>query len=251
MFHYHPERITVGTCYRYTKSNIDGTYPAIVSLYIASRTHIDVVKREPYSPVLAYVQADIDWDVFGATHLHSWHVIEGGLLRTQGSNQWINDTYTAYIGTGSFPAKVKHPLFNYNFDLSDLNVIYRHLEDPETTLDFGIVEPNWERIIAEDFRPEGQQADVLLYKPAQLAYIDRADFKGTPCYHYTLTLEGQTGQAWFAVEGRHIVCIEHPYRDNPTWNSFKLELLTIEPMSKGEWNRYVLDELERAQTYEG
>lgn len=251
MFRYQPERITVGTCYRYTKSNIDGTFPAIVSVYVASRTHIDVIKREPYSEVLAYVQADFDWDVFGVTNIHSWHVVEGGHLSGQAGGQWIGDTFTMYIGPGIFPVKVTPPMFNYNFDLSDLNMMYRHLDNPEADIDFSIIEPNWELLMAQTVNPVGEHANMVLFKPARLTYKGQADFKGTLCYRYDLTLEGQTGQAWFAVEGRHIVCIEHPYRDNPTWESFKLELLTIESMTKGDWNRYILEELERAQTYEG
>ena len=60
LFRYQPEKIEVGTLYHYQKSNLDGSNAANISIYTASKNHVEVLKVEQNSDVLAYVTADFN-----------------------------------------------------------------------------------------------------------------------------------------------------------------------------------------------
>ena len=83
LFKYQPEKIEVGTLYHYQKSNMDGSNPAAISIYTASKTHLEVLKVERNSEVLVYVTADMNWDLFCPDHMLSWHVLPDGSLKLQ------------------------------------------------------------------------------------------------------------------------------------------------------------------------
>ncbi|MDP6513010.1 MAG: hypothetical protein QF878_07480, partial [SAR202 cluster bacterium] len=46
LFEYRPEKIKIGAVYHYVKSSIDGGNPADVSIYVAARDRVEVLKIE-------------------------------------------------------------------------------------------------------------------------------------------------------------------------------------------------------------
>ncbi len=243
---YQPEKIKIGTVYHYVKSNIDGTNPADVSIYVASKQRVEVLKIEQGSTLPAYVTADFDWGSFSAVHLDSWHIVEDGSLRRQLESRLSleHNTYTAYLGDGEFSADIGHyPLHNYNFDFTSFNFIFRHLTDPEREFAIGVVEPNWDVILSPDFNPTGKSTDVLRYKgKASIEYIGADTYHDVDCRKYRISgegLENQVGFFWVNMEDGHFECFEHPHPDNPAWDSFKFELRSIELMSSAEWKGFI------------
>ena len=59
-FSFHPELIDPGTVYQYIKSNIDGSYPARIFIYVRDHDHLDVLKFEEHGLDAALVQAHMD-----------------------------------------------------------------------------------------------------------------------------------------------------------------------------------------------
>ena len=257
-FRYLPDRIRRGWRYRYTKSNLDGSHPAIVSIYVATGTHIEVIKREPGSQTLAYVTADPDWTLFSAAYMTSWHIHPDGSMTPQAFSD-INTaarTYNVYLGQATFPAIVPtFPVHNYNFDFISLNFTFPHLIDPEAPFQVGVVEPDWQVINAPGFAPTGVTRDVLVYRgQADIVYGGREAYQGTPCRKYRISGPGmgnEVGFIWADETLGHWVNFEHPHPDNPAWSSFKFELLSLDQITLGQWRRYINEELEAAQTYEG
>jgi|TARA_Y100000294_G_scaffold177868_1_gene205331 hypothetical protein len=246
LFEYQPEKIKIGTVYHYVKSNIDGTNPADVSIYVASRQRVEVLKIEQGSTLPAYVTADFDWESFSAVRLDSWHIIEDGSLRRQLESHLSreNNTYTAYLEGGIFSADVGHyPLHNYNFDFISFNFIFRHLIDPEQKFAIGVVEPNWDVILSPDFSPTGEATDVLRYKgKALIEFLGADTYRDVDCRKYRISGEGmdeQVGFFWANIEHGHFENFEHPHPDNPAWDSFKFDLRSIEYMTLAEWKEFI------------
>ncbi|MDP6715609.1 MAG: hypothetical protein QF368_13420 [SAR202 cluster bacterium] len=248
LFEYRPEKIKIGAVYHYVKSSIDGGNPADVSIYVAARDRVEVLKIEQGSSTPAYVTADFDWESFSAIRLDSWHIVEDGSLRRQLESHLSLEcnTYTAHLGDGVFPADIKHyPLHNYNFDFISFNFIFRHLINPEQDVEIGVVEPNWDVIGSPGFSPTGEAANVLLYKgKALIEYLGNDRCHDKDCRKYRISgkgMENQEGFFWVNKDNGHFENFEHPHRDNPGWDSFNFELRSTEEMTSEEWKNFIAD----------
>ncbi|MCJ7622238.1 MAG: hypothetical protein MUO76_01955, partial [Anaerolineaceae bacterium] len=252
LFKYQPEKIDVGQIYHYIKSNLDGTNPAKVSIYIASKSHIEVLKVEPESEVLAYVTADMNWENFSADHLLAWHILPDGKLSPQVvSALSVKDhTFTIWRGTAAYPAPVRHyPIHNYNFDFISLNFVFRHLIDPYQDFEIGIVEPNWDLVMSPGFDESGENSEVFLYTgKAKVEYLGDDIYRDVECHKYRISGKGlrdQEGFIWVNREKGYFENLEHPHPDNPVWDSLNMELQSTGFMSTGDWHKYIDDEREQ------
>ena len=247
VFRYQPEKIQVGTVYRYCKSNLDGSWPAIVSIYLASRTHVEVIKREPESTVMAYVVADMNWELFSPDHMDSFHMLPNGDLRLQVNLSHVDRVDYAYLkGTEARTPIDLYPVHNYNFDFISFNLTFRHLVDPKSRFEIGVTMP--------DFEAMRQGKFAMFYGRLAIEYVQDELHHERLCRKYRIGgagLQNQSGWIWVDKAGEYWVDFEHPMADNPTWNSFKFALLSVEQLTAGEWNAYMAAELERAQTYRG
>jgi hypothetical protein len=243
-FRYQPERIESGSLYHYTKSNVDGSNPAGIYIYVASRGHLEVLKVEKDSPVLAFVTADFDWMTFSAEHLSSWHVLPDGLLRSQGSTGLRGDTFTKFIMNSEFPSSVKHyPFHVYNFDFTSLNFAFRHLVDPEKSFEFGVIDPDWKKIMSPSFKPGGTQQGIFVFKgKAEINFVGYEKYMESDCRKYRISGPGMSdkeGFIWVDRKLGHFVNFEHPTPDNPAWNSFKLELQSLKNVGEPGWRKFI------------
>jgi hypothetical protein len=260
LFRYQPEKIDVGTVYHYLKSNIDRTSPARVFLFIASKTHLEVLKIEQGSELLAYVTADMDWAIFSADHLEGWHILPDdewagqpvpppGLLRSQalGALNHLGHTLTMWVSSLTGTARVGHyPVHIYNFDFLSFNFIFRHLIDPHASFEIGVIDPDPAVLRAIGNNEVGPEANILTYRgKACVAYLGDEPYRGVPCRKYRLNgpgMDDKDGFIWVNQAKGHFENIEHPLADNPSWTSFKLELQATEHMQAGEWQRYIAKE---------
>src|SRR5262245_35825291 len=68
-FRFQPERIRVGEVAHYAKSNLDGSKPTRVSIFVAAPDRLEVAKVEKGVVDAAWVRAHFDWKLFTADHL--------------------------------------------------------------------------------------------------------------------------------------------------------------------------------------
>ncbi len=246
MFTFRPDALDIGAVRHYVKSNLDGSNASRVTMYVASATRIEVVKIEVGSDVLAYVVAELDWARASAVELHSWHILPKsadpraappGLLRAQ-AVLWLDAQarqYRATLPFGQGHAPIGDlPVHLYNFDLMSLNATLPCWREPETALAFQVIDPDF------NAQPGGNM--LLSRGAATLRYTGRERYSGIDCRAYALGGEGmadQTGRLWTDATSGYVVAIEHPLPDNPSWNSFKLALQSMEHMDRGAWLRHV------------
>ena len=146
-FIYRPELIKTGTVYHYVKSNIDGSYPARIIIYIKDRDHLEVLKFEEHGMDAAHVMAHIDWETFSVDQIESWVLTSDGKRRPQASlsSSYEDKTFTISWQNQNDIVRVGHyPAHVYNFDLISLNYILRHWSHPEGEVTIGILQPNFD-----------------------------------------------------------------------------------------------------------
>lgn len=263
LFRFQPQKIEVGALYFYIKSNLDGSKPAKIFMFVASETHIEVLKVEPGDEILSLVTADMNWATYSADLLESWYVLpeseyQGhlipapGMLITQayGAHSYKNHVFYMWYNGGCGQASVEHyPFHVYNFDFLSLNFIFRHLVDPEQDFEIGVVDPNWEVVKTLGNAEAGEEPNILEYRgKALVEFLGEEPYHRIACRKYRISgpgMKNMQGFIWVDREKGHFVNFEHPLFDNPNWNSFKLELQSSDTLSEGEWMAFMAGEREK------
>ena len=241
-FRYRPEKVVVGAVYHYVKTNLDGTHPEYVSIYVGARDLIESYKFHPNTQRAGLVKAWMDWGTFSARRLESWQVFAGGERKLFATLSFLRESMAAEVSipaTGR-PAErtaIKQlPFHVYNFDLASLNFAFRHLANPEGRFVVGIADPT--------FRESGP---LFAYRgEAEITYAGEEAREGAPCRKYRIDgagLAGRGGHLWVDKRGGFFRDVEIDLPDNPDWHSFKFRLTSTERMTRGEWERFVLSQL--------
>jgi hypothetical protein len=244
-FSYRPELIQAGTVYHYIKSNIDGSYPARIVIYVSDHDHLEVLKFEAHGLDAAYVKARMDWETFSADRLESWVLTANGQPTPQASLSSSSEdrTFTITWRERKDVIPVGHyPVHIYNFDFISLNYILRHWNHPTGEVTIGILQP--------DFDPDPKT--MMKYEGAVLLkFIENEERNGTPCRNYSIGgegLEGYTGIMWVNEEKSIIEDIELPIADNPDWDDFKFKLVTSEHLDSDEWMKFMEAEVRKLKS---
>lgn len=244
-FSYRPALIDIGTIYHYIKSNIDGSYPAQIFIYVRERDQLDVLKFEQHGMDAALVQAHIDWQTFSADQLASWVLTADGQRRAQASlnSSFADKTFTISWQGRSDVIQVGHyPVHIYNFDLIGFNYILRHWQNPEGEVTIGILQPNF------DPNPE----TMMKYEGTIIIqYQGNEERNLQPCRKYTIGgegLKGCTGVMWVHREKGYMEDIEIPIADNPDWDTFKFKLVSSASMSLQQWEDFTAAEIRKLKT---
>ena len=233
-FRYEPSRIVVGEVAHYVKSNLDGSKPTRVSIFVAAPDRLEVAKVEKGVGDAAWVRAHFDWTLFTADRL------EAGVLDLDGTVEErvtlsvdrkkgvVAVTFLNQTGTAAWK---QLPFHVYNFDFTSLNFAWRMLVDPKPPFEIGILDPT--------FKKEG---NPIFYRgAARIEYVGEDPVHGKPCRRYRISgpgIGGKTGSIWEDPKSRWLERIEIPFPDNPDWNSFRLELEGIETMTPEQWKAY-------------
>lgn len=241
-FRLDPTRIVVGEVAHYVKSNLDGSKPSRVSIYVASLDTLEVAKVEKGVIDAAWVRAHFDWTLFTADR------IQAGVINLDGSVEERatfgvdrgKGVVTVTVGARKGSAAWKQlPFHVFNFDFTSLNFAWRMLADPKAPFSIGVIDPT--------FKAEG---NPIFYRgAARIEYRGEEKVRGKTCRRYAISgsgIGGKTGTIWEDPQSRWLEKVAIPFPDNPDWNSFRLELQGVEKMTPETWKKYVADSLARA-----
>jgi hypothetical protein len=234
-FRYQPKKISVGTVYHYVKTNIDGTHPEQISIYVAAPDRIESFKFHPQGERAGLVIATMDWTNFSVKRLQSWQVFAGGEKKLFATLTYTNGEATVSIpATGKPDEKtaIKHlPFHVYNFDLASLNFAFRHLVNPHATFTIGIADPTF------------KESPLFAYKgEVQIEYVSEEQRNGALCRKYKIDgrgLENRGGFIWVNKAKEHVEDMEIALPDNPDWQTFKFLLKRIEQMAPAQWETFI------------
>ena len=235
-FRYEPGRIPVGRVYRYAKSNLDGSNPSEIALYLASETRIEALKFHPGAPEATLVVAEMDWEVASVRAFRTYRLDEHGdrTLAAELETSADRKRLVAKVGGQELSCPLERfPWHSYDFDFASLNVALRFLVEPEGETELAIVDP-----------VQGPQGPELVAKGmVVLAYESVEERAGLDCRRYVLDgpgLENRGGSLW-ASRGDEVflVAFEVDLPDEPGMSSGKLEWQRSETMSGEEWEAFV------------
>ena len=241
-FKYQPEKIMTETVYCYIKSNLDGSNPARVFIRVMDRDNLDVWKFEAHNYDAAHVTAHMDWESFSADRIQSSVVTSDGKSEDQAllTASSADAACSVRFGGQSETINIGHfPVHVYNFDFISLNFSLRHWSEPYGDVEIGIIQPNFDPNREGFIKYEG---NVLLQ------YLGEETRNSMPCLKYSIGgegLQGQRGFIWVDRDLMHAVDIEIPIPDNPDWNSFKFNLISVQQMNKEAWQQFMNAEIQK------
>jgi hypothetical protein len=241
-FAFQASRVPIGIVYHYVKSNIDGSTPERVSLYMSDESTLEAYRwREPSPQSTSYVKATMDWGRESAIRLEShkkarWQadqlnaVAEYSPMTRSMSIEFSDSTrHTVVIG--------HVPFHFYQFDLASLNVAFRNLVDPTKPFQVGIVNPT--------FAATGA---ALEYRGlATITYEKDETQSEVPCRRYRIDgpgVKNQGGTIWVEHNEGHIIDLEIKNPNHPDWMSFKLKLVGKETMDPAQWMAFMRSRFE-------
>lgn len=236
-FRYQPRKIEVGIVYHYLKTNIDGTNPEHISIYVASNDQIESFKFHPKGTRAALVIATMDWSTFSAKNLESWQVHadkEKALVATLRYLPAGREVEVAIpiMNKGPEQVTIKYlPFHVYNFDLASLNFAFRHLVDPAKPFKVGISDPTF-----------SDSGPAFSYRgEVEIAFLGEEVRAGELCRKYRIDgpgLQNRGGTIWVNKRGGHFQDLEIALPDNPDWQSFKFKLQKTERMNRLQWAQF-------------
>ena len=234
-FRYQPSKIAVGTVYHYVKTNIDGTHPEQISIYVAAKDRLESFKFDPKAEPAGLVIAEMDWTNFSVKRLQSWQVFTGAEKKLFATLSYADGETTVSIPTSGKPDEktaIKHlPFHVYNFDLASLNFAFRHLVNPRAEFTIGIADPTF------------KEAPLFAYQgEATIEYISEEPRNGAACRKYKIDGRGlgnRGGFIWVNKAKEHIEDMEIALPDNPDWQTFKFLLQRIEQLQPAEWQAFI------------
>lgn len=237
-FRYQPEKIPVGKVYHYSKTNLDGSDPEYISLWVEDRDRLQSFKLPPESRQGGLVMAHMDWSLFSVDRIESWQVWpdkEGTLVARLAYLGPEKAVEVDMVFTGKPAEKVaipRLPWHIYNFDLASLNFTFRHLIDPTGSFVVGLADPS--------FKDEGP---VFFYRgEATVSYVGEEERNGVPCRKYRIDgpgLSNRGGFLWVNKKEEHVEDIEIDLPDNPNWKTFKFRLLGTGQMDRAGWEAFM------------
>lgn len=225
-FAYEPERLVVERVYHYRKSNLDGSNPSHVDLYVASEDRIESFKYHEGQSQGSLVVAGMDWDTCSVRTFLTTRVAADGSQQEVARLADQDGVLHCRAPGVTFEVPVEFvPWHSYDFDLASLNLSLRFLLEPEGVVEVGIM----------DFHRGSFRFKGLV----ELEYLDDEERGGVDCRHYRIDgpgLEDRGGELWVRkTDDPMIVDYEIDLPDEDSMTSGKMVLLGSEPMTGDEW----------------
>jgi hypothetical protein len=245
-FKFNPARLRTGTLYQYRKTNLDGTHPDDIYIYVADRNHLQVLKLEPGVSTGVNIEAELDWQSFMPKHLQMYHDRKDGThtpifhLTTVGDEAVLtpdnlaamNPKVAAIVGKEQ-RVKITRPTHVYGFELISFNFAIQHLRNPKTHFAVGIMGDN------PSFGPDSP-SPISFYGEAKIDYLVTEKRDGALCHKYRLggqAFKGKEGFFWTDAKLGHLTDVEMPVANNGDWQSFKLKFIRMEKLRPPAWQK--------------
>lgn len=240
-FRYQPEKMVAGTVYHYVKTNIDGTAPENVSIYMVSPDSVVALKYHAGAEQAGLVGARIDWTSFCVARLSSSQLFYTGEQKLFATLEYLpkEKSVSVEIVAAKLPPEKapipRTPFHIYNFDFISLNLSFRHWLTPEKSFVIGIADPTF-----------ADGSPVFAYKgEAEIKYVGEELRGDVTCRKYAIDgpgLQNRGGMIWVDKKAEHIVDLEIALPNNPGWQNYKLRLLSVSRMNQSAWEAFIEDQ---------
>lgn len=231
-FEYQPGKVTVGTVLHYVKSNLDGSKPALISMYVADAERIEVYKSEKGLIDAADVTARMDWSRFSFADLDGGVMTRSGKRESRATVSLQQNKLLVKIGNIRDELTVTaFPVHVYNFDLMSLNFSLPFLKKPDADFQFSIVEPTF-----RNTPPLIEERGLVFAR-----YMKEEQSDGNATWRFEVRGKGmkdQVSHLWINQTDGFMQKWESPVPNNPGWNSLKLIRHGQSNMTRNAWDQY-------------
>lgn len=231
--HFQPERVPSGQVLHYLKSNIDGSNPNRICVYVSGTDRIESLKWHEGSAGATLVTAEMDWPRFSVRRFDAWHLEGGKDPEHRARLQASRDGRELDVSFGSARRiRIHHwPWHSYDFDFASLSLILPHWKDPRGQFSF------WrtDTVFAGD-QPGFEEIGEL-----KLSFQSVELRSGRETRRYVIAGKGladTSGLLWTDAGTGLIVEYQIPIPDEPGYADGKLLLLGMEPMTAQMWEQY-------------
>jgi hypothetical protein len=234
-FRFRPEIAATSTLYRYEKTNLDGTHPGIIALFVASPDSLESFKYAKGETEFSLVGAVMDWTTFSVKEFTTWRVRASGERRPAATLRFdpaVREVTVSLFGkTETAPIRTV-PWHSFDFDFASLNVAMRHLIDPRGRVTIGVADPTY-----QDHGPVFRDNGTV-----EIRYLGSERHRGTPTRKYRIDGDGlrnRGGTLWVdAAEGHFVELVVHT-GDEPGYSSVRLRYLDRRPIDRAGWEAFI------------
>jgi hypothetical protein len=229
-FLYRSVRVPVARAFFYRRSDLDGTNPTSVTLYVAGPDRIEVLRWRSADTAMLAVGV-LDWQRYSLKRLETRRLLRGrpdSLLATF-TNDGSGLISTADSGR-RYPI-AQWPWYNLDLDLADLNLTLPHLVKPAGSWMF-------ELLSGAASTPSSRVADL----GAVTATFERRErHLNQPAVRYQLAgpgLSRRGGVLWADSAAGHILDYAVELPEGGETQGVRLQLERVAPMTRAEWETY-------------
>jgi len=228
-----PGKVPAGTAFHYLKSNLDGSHPTRISLYIVDRDRLESFKRYGRGGSATLVQARMDWRRWSVSKLDVWQLRKGlppqlrATLEANADGTEVNASFAP-----NRPVKIdRWPWHSYDFDFASLGMTLPHLKNPQADLIF------WRNDVV--FAGESKRFAPLGGIRLHFEALDRR--QGRAVRRYLIGGAGighLYGKLWTDAATGWLIEYELPIGDEPGYTNVHLLLERTEPMTVARWEAF-------------
>jgi len=231
-----------GTVYHYLKSNIDGSVPSDVYIYITSPLSTESFKIYPGAATRKktdLVVATYDSEYTCIKTINAYFIYPDGKKELNATGELINGNtfgFTIKKPEKSYSVEVGYtPSFIYNFDFCDFFFMQKFLVNKEKNFDIGVV---------------GLLTNLkFVYSgKANVFYMGNEIHDTINCRKYLITGEafnGKKGTLYINPENNFPVDFIMPVPNNPSFNSLRMHLMETFGKSPEEWKQFIIEQTKK------
>lgn len=229
-----------GLVLHYIKSNPDGSFPAQVDICFPDPLRSESFKIYPGSRregATFLIKAEYDAENFCISNISGNYVRKNGEIGEY-AQLAINDGRTAtvnLIGTDPYRFELMHtPSFIFNFDLADLNTMFRYIRKDVNNLNIGIIG----HLTSMQYVYSGTVEIVLIKDDSdnnQLVYSIGGEGFGS-----------RSGTIIVDRKDRYVREYNIPMSTGSPYAGFLFRLQSVSHMSPEEWREYIIKQTEEA-----
>jgi len=223
-------RIPTSTLVVFHKSNLDGTNPADISVYIRDSTHLESFKpwHDPTTRA-TLVTAQMDWRRFSVRAFNAFELNCDQLPQPRATLE--SGEHDLRISLMKDPVPLTHlPWHSYDFDFASLGLAMPMLKNPLEPFTFTRMDFEFEPTMR--FREMGE---------ITVRYQARELHNGRATRRYSIGgpgLRDTVGTWWADTATGTLVEYEIPIGDEPGYDSVRLTLKSFTRMTAAEWETH-------------
>jgi hypothetical protein len=233
LFHFDLAKVPQGKVLHYRKSNLDGSHPTNVSVYVVDGERLESLKWDQGASEATLVSARMDWKRFSVRDFQSTHLERGKAPERKATLTANADGTQLEVSflNGRTVKVQRWPWHSYDFDFASLGLVLPHLRDPRADLIF------WRTDVV--FLGEGtdfsEVGGIRMHFEA-MELRDRQQLR-----RYSIGgagLQHRYGTLWTDASSGLMIEYQIPIGDEPGYKDVHLRLDQMQEMTREQWEAF-------------